>query len=341
MSPVPRRRSCTPSSPPFSPIPVATTSIAPPPTMPPDPISLVTGCGDTSAVRTRLSSRRFVGRVGELAELELAVREASSGRPRLVLLGGDSGVGKTRLVAELTRRLHVAEPADGTPLILSGGAVEPAEGELPYAALLGALRPLVRDRDPVLDALHDTTRADLAALLPGLDGGRTGAEPEARPGDEATGQLRLFESLLALLDGLCKRAPVLLILEDLHWADRSTRAFVAFLARSLRSERLAVTLTYRTDELSRRHPLRPLLAELGRLEHARPVELEPFDRDELSEALADILGAAPQDALLERMFARSEGNALYTEELLAAGLDGRRAPPRALSAGVLGRRQRL
>ena len=90
-------------------------------------------------------------------------------------------------------------------------------------------------------------------------------------------------------------------------------------------------ITYRSDELHRRHPLRPLLAELGRLERARSVELEPFDRDELSQALADILGATPEAALIERLFTRSEGNALYTEELLAAGLDGRGAPPRALS----------
>ncbi len=88
-------------------------------------------------------------------------------------------------------------------------------------------------------------------------------------------------------------------------------------------------LTYRTDELHRRHALRPLLAELERLDRARPIELAPFDRDELTEALADILGDEPSDKLVERLYSRSEGNALYTEELLAAGLDGRGAAPRA------------
>ncbi len=92
------------------------------------------------------------------------------------------------------------------------------------------------------------------------------------------GQLRLFEALLELLDCLSDTQPVALVLEDLHWADRSTRTFVTFLARSLRQERLMMLLTFRTDELHRRHPLRPLLAELERVERVRRIDLAPFDR---------------------------------------------------------------
>ena len=313
-----------------------------------------------------------MGRVGELAELELAVREATSGRPTLVLLGGDSGLGKTRLVAELVRRLttgqgpgsplsptgpgslpsppHPGAPAPldpdapappdpdaPAPLVLRGDGVQQSDGELPYAPLLSALRPLVRARHPVLEALSPGTRAQLATILPGLDDDPRIPEERVDP----SGQLRLFEAILALIDALADTAPVLLIIEDMHWADRSTRAFVTFLARSLRTERVMLALTYRTDELHRRHPLRPLLAELERLERARRIELEPFDRDELRQALADILGSAPADQLLERLFARSEGNPLYTEELLAAGLDGRGAPPQSLRDVFLVRIERL
>ena len=99
---------------------------------------------DTSDMRARLTSTRFVGRVGELAELELASREAAASRPVLVLLGGESGVGKTRVVTELERRME-----DGA-LVLRGEAVEQGDGELPYAPVLGALRPLVRERHPAL-----------------------------------------------------------------------------------------------------------------------------------------------------------------------------------------------
>ena len=116
----------------------------------------------------------------------------------------------------------------------------------------------------------------------------------------------------------------------MHWADSSTRTFVAFLARSMRQERLLLLLTYRSDELHRRHALRPLLAELDRLERRRRIDLEPLDRDELSEALADILGAAPDTMLVKRLYMRSEGQPVYTEELLAAGVDGRGAPPQSL-----------
>ena len=127
----------------------------------------------------------------------------------------------------------------------------------------------------------------------------------------------------------------------MHWADRSTRAFTAFLARTLRQERVCLILTYRADELHRRHPLRPLLSELERLERARRIQLEPFDRAELGEALADILGAEPDGALLDRLFTRSEGNPLFTEELLAAGLDGRGAAPQSLRDAFLVRIERL
>jgi len=107
---------------------------------------------DTSPeMRARLTSSRFVGRVSELAEVELALREAADGYPAVVLLGGESGVGKTRLVSELERRLgDTAEP----PLTLRGESVEQRDGELPYAPLLSALRPLVRERsDPLLEYL--------------------------------------------------------------------------------------------------------------------------------------------------------------------------------------------
>ena len=293
-------------------------------------------------MQTRLSSSHFVGRIGELTELELAVREASAGRPALVLLGGESGVGKTRLVGELERRLSAgrggaaAAASPGAPLVLRGEAVEQGDGELPYAPLLGALRPIVRERHAALDAMASASRRQLAALVPALDDGGPRGDP-----DDATGQLRLFEALLELLHLLSESAPVALILEDMHWADRSTRTFVAFLARSLRQERLALLLTYRSDELHRRHALRPLLAELERLERARRIELEPFDRDELAEVLADILGAPPSPELVSRLFTRSEGNPLYTEELLAAGLDGRGSAPQSLRDAFMTRIERL
>ena len=130
-------------------------------------------------------------------------------------------------------------------------------------------------------------------------------------------------------------------IEDLHWADRSTRAFLVYLASSLCRERVLVVTTYRPDELHRRHPLRPLLAELERDARARRVELKPLTRTELAEQLNDILGAAPAEDLLSRLFARSEGNPLFAEELLAAGTDGRGSLPPTLRDALMLRIERL
>lgn len=270
-----------------------------------------------------------MGRGNQLAQLRLAFREAREGHAGLILVSGDSGVGKTRLVAEALNSF------DGA-LTLRGECLEHGEIELPYAPLLAALRPLVREREPILQTLSPGSRNQLSTLLPSL------GEPTAIPrSGDGTGQLRLFEALLELLHLLSERQPVVLVIEDMHWADSSTRAFIAFLARSLGHEPILLLMTYRSDELHRRHPLRPLLAELGRLEACRWLELEPFVRSELEEALADILGSEPSMTLTDRLLERTDGNPLYAEELLAAGPDGRGAAPQSLREAFMLRIERL
>jgi DNA-binding CsgD family transcriptional regulator len=295
-------------------------------------------------MRSRLTSSHFVGRAGELAELQRAFDEAASGRPGLVLVGGDSGVGKTRLVSEFEQRLELrsetgAVGGSESPgvIFLRGQSLEQSDGDLPYAPLLSALRPVVRGRHEALGELSAGDRSQLATILPGLE--EDGRERDQRP--DPSGQLRLFEAMLELLEILAECEPLVLALEDVHWADRSTRAFIAFAARSLRQTRVLLLLSYRADELHRRHPLRPLLSELERLDRARRIDLRPFDRDELSEVLTDILGSAPDRPLLNRLFARSEGNPLYTEELLAAGTDGRGAAPQSLRDAFIARIEEL
>jgi hypothetical protein len=140
---------------------------------------------------------------------------------------------------------------------------------------------------------------------------------------------------------LGERAPVLLVIEDIHWADSSTRAFLAYVARSLGDERALVVASYRLDELHRRHPLRPLVAELERDARVRRVELAPLTRDELASALSDILDTHPTTELVERLYARSEGNPLFREVLLAAGRDGRGALPPTLRDALMLRIERL
>jgi DNA-binding NarL/FixJ family response regulator len=269
----------------------------------------------------------MIGRTAELAELEAALTDAAAGRPSLVFVAGESGVGKTRILDEAARR---AKTAGGR--LLSGDCVELGEGELPYAPIVAALRPLARDGHPALDALPDGARAELTRLLPGLG---LPSLPPVETEDVGAAQSRLFEALLSLLEELGSEHAVVLMIEDLHWADRSTRNFLTFLARSLCRERVLVVGSYRPDELHRRHPLRPLLAELERAGRSRRIELAPLTRPELAEALGDILGAPPEDGLVERLYLRSEGNPLFAEELLAAGLDGRGALPPTLREALM------
>jgi DNA-binding CsgD family transcriptional regulator/tetratricopeptide (TPR) repeat protein len=283
-----------------------------------------------------MTSSRLIGRAVELAELEAAMRDAAAGRPSLAFVAGESGVGKSRLVAELARRSR-----DEGARVAVGECVELGEEELPYAPIVSVLRSLAREGDAVLETLGPGVRAELATLLPEL-GGAWPASTEPQRGNETPqGQPRLFEALLTLLEHLGREQPFALVLEDIHWADRSTRAFLVFLGRSLWTERVLVVATYRSDELHRRHPLRPLLAELERDTRARRIELTRLTRDELADLLADILGAPPDAELVERLYARSEGNPLFTEELLAARLDGRGALPTTLRDALMVRIERL
>ena len=125
--------------------------------------------------------------------------------------------------------------------------------------------------------------------------------------------------MLLLFERLAARAPLIVVMEDVHWADRSTLELLGFLGRNLRQGPIVLVVSYRSDELHRRHPLLPFLAEQERSGRAERLELERFDRAELAAQLAAILGAQPDPKLVERIMARSQGNAFYAEELLAAG----------------------
>jgi hypothetical protein len=262
----------------------------------------------------------FVGRRAESARLAAALDRAAAATPTVVLVGGEAGVGKSRLVGELAAGARAAGAT-----VLAGGCVELGGEGLPFAPVVAALRMLAGGLgDAELATLvPGPARSGLARLLPEL--GPPAADPEA-------GQRRLFGLLLDLLRRLATRRPTVLMVEDLHWADRSTRDLLAFLVRNLRGERVLLVCTHRSDELHRRHPLRPLLAELERDRRVERLELGRFDRGEVAAQLTGILGVAPAARLVERVHARSGGNALFVEELAAAAPAG--GMPAALGGGA-------
>jgi DNA-binding CsgD family transcriptional regulator/tetratricopeptide (TPR) repeat protein len=172
----------------------------------------------------------------------------------------------------------------------------------------------------------------LVRLLPGLGAGEpppAGAETLTTHG-ETLAQVRLFAHLRGLLDRLAVDAPLLFAVEDLHWADRSTLEFLSSLVRGLRDERLLLVCTYRSDELHRRHPLRPFLAEEERRPIVERVELEAFSPAELASQVGGILGTAPDPEVVAQLHARCEGNPFFAEELLAASGGAAGPLPRTL-----------
>jgi DNA-binding CsgD family transcriptional regulator len=278
----------------------------------------------------RVASPTFVGRVEELQVLEAARRRAADAEPAVVLVGGEAGVGKTRLITELTARCAADETR-----VLSGGCVPVGDGALPYAPIVEALRTLLADLGAgTVRELVGPSWPELARLLPAL-----GAPDRPGPPDQAA-KARLFELLLGLLGRVGEQTPLVLLVEDLHWADRSTHDLLAFLVRNLRRERVLLVVTYRNDEPSQQR-LGPYLAELDRGGPVERIELARLDQVETGAQLIGILRAAPTDELVDAVFARSEGNPFFTEELLAVVRSGSRELPTTLRDLLRGRIQTL
>ncbi len=275
---------------------------------------------------------RLVGRTSELARLLALLAATDAGEAAVALVSGDAGVGKTRLVTELVGRAR-----DRGFTVLSGRCAELGDS-VPYLPLADALRSVSGDAAATVASLV-ADRPVLGRLLPDHGPGIT----ERGDGRELARQ-QLFGAVLGLLSELAETSPVLLVLEDLHWADRSTRDLLTFLSRVLHRERVAVLGTYRTDDLHRSHPLRPVVAELLRLPNVTPIELGPLDAAALAEHLSALAGMSKRRPLeaseLITILNRAEGNAYYAEELLAASGDDEELPA-SLAAVLMTRVERL
>ncbi|MQA76832.1 MAG: AAA family ATPase, partial [Solirubrobacterales bacterium] len=165
----------------------------------------------------------------------------------------------------------------------------------------------------VVDQLR-ATQPDLVAGHPALEPAAGLPTSGQDGGENNLGQLRLFDAVLGALTELSAQAPVVLAIEDLHWADPSTRDLLSFLFTRLGSQRLLVVTTYRSDDMHRQHPLRPLLAELLRLPITDRLDLEPFDPPNAHGFARSLLGDEADDDVVATIADRSEGNAFFAEE---------------------------
>ena len=255
-------------------------------------------------MRRHLDPGHFIARGAELDRLEAALSRAAAGSPSVVVVAGEAGVGKTRLLSEFAARV------DGQ--VLWGACLPMGERGLPFAPVVEALRALGGDPD-----LGDRLPSSLRALV-------SDAEPPAA--GAVVSRSQLFQAILGFVEDMADRSTTVVVLEDLHWVDPSTRDLLTFIVSNLRAQRLLVVVTYRSDDLRRDHPLRPVLAELARHPQVERLALSPFTTAQVGEQLEHLTGHRPARSTLDRVVARTQGNPYYVEELVAAGLEGRDLP---------------
>ena len=286
-------------------------------------------------MRPRGSARGFVGRSEQLARFRTALDESAHGTPCALLVSGEAGVGKTRLVEQW---LALADTVGAARFV--GHCVQLEHATYPYAPIIEAIRSMLRHRSAseVRDLLGPGGRA-LAALLPELAVGHgdtaTGADP--------WGHGPLFEAVLGLLHRLATRADagiVVAVVEDLHWADAATLDLVNYLVRNLADAPVVLVLTTR-DELTANPGLQRWVSEVRRVPAVEEVPVALFGRAETAALVAMRAGHAEPASLVEDLFRRSDGNPFLVEELLDAAWRGEVNVPSTLRDTVMGRVARL
>ncbi|GAA0953648.1 hypothetical protein GCM10009554_58300 [Kribbella koreensis] len=252
---------------------------------------------------TTIVSPELVGRSDELAEILAAYEKAAGGESVTVLVSGEAGIGKSRLTSTALASLP------GDPLVLSGGCLELGASGTPWVPFVAVLRDLLRTWGAErLRAQLPSDGTALAAWLPEL--GLTPADG---------GQIRLFEELVALLDLAARDRAVVVLIEDLQWADASSRELFVYLARNLGPRAVLLVGTVRTGDLAAAHPTRQLLGELGRRAEIVQLELQPLSRQQVGALLSAIEGQPAHPVVSAEIHRRSAGNPLFVEALRASG----------------------
>ncbi|HKV88191.1 MAG TPA: AAA family ATPase [Candidatus Dormibacteraeota bacterium] len=253
----------------------------------------------------------LVGRDAELSTVEDALLSALRGDGGVVMVGGEAGMGKTRLVRALAAR------ANTLGCVVVSGACSEAELALPYLPFLEAIGNYLAKADLApLRARLGPAAEELAQLFPQM------GRPASAAGDAGQAKLRLFESMLLLLRDAAGSRALMLILEDLQWADPATRELLDYATRRLRSTNVLIVATYRTDEMHRRHALLPTIQGWRRSGQVEVVELKALDGQGIADMVCRIFDEATiTDEFRDFLHDRSEGNPFVLEEMLRDAID--------------------
>ena len=253
----------------------------------------------------------FVGRLRELSTLRDALDDVVAGRGRIVMLAGEPGIGKTRTGQEL------ADHAEGRGAVVLWGRCGEQTGAPPYWPWVQVIRTALRDdRATALLRELGATAGDMADIVPEIREHLVDLDISARLEDGAEARWRMFESIRRFLAGLCISRPIILLLDDLHWADAPSLRLLEFLAPEIAQSRILLVGTYRPTELSRQHPLSNTLGELARAPRVQRLTLAGLSADEAYEFVAAATGARPPPALASALHTQTEGNPLFLREIV-------------------------
>ena len=271
-----------------------------------------------------LGAGAFIGRRRELDELQAALEDALAGRGRLVLLAGEPGIGKTRTAQELAARAAVRGA-----LVLWGRCYEEA-GAPPYWPWVQVVRAYLGERDvEALRAALGSGAPHVAEIVPELRQRLPDIEPALNPADPDQARFRLFDAVAAFLKSASHTQPLVVVLDNLHWADKPSLLLLEFLARETGGSRLAVVGTYRDMEVERRHPLADTLGELTREGLLHRVPLRGLALEDVHRFVEAAAGPSPPLWLVSALHAQTEGNPLFLTEIVRLLLqEGELAPER-------------
>jgi DNA-binding CsgD family transcriptional regulator/tetratricopeptide (TPR) repeat protein len=307
-------------------------------------VSTLSAVHDMMDVVATPTSRTLVGRDAELRELVslLGVTPDPTGATgAAVLLAGDAGVGKTRLLTEL-RDVAVA---DGWQVV-AGHCLDFGDSALPYLPFSEVLGRLATELPDVVDTVAGRHPA-LARLQPGRRVLASAPQGGGLPTDTASvdgstlERADLFEAVHALLDAAAEKAPLLVVVEDTHWADQSTRDLLSFLFTRPFLGPVAVVASYRSDDLHRRHPLRTQVAEWARLQGVERLQLQPLSAPDVRSLIHELHPEPLPEREVTGIVDRAEGNAFFVEELVGAASGPGRWVPEELADVLLVRLDQL
>ncbi|MCH7970772.1 MAG: AAA family ATPase, partial [Chloroflexi bacterium] len=263
----------------------------------------------SSSVAARSPGDEFVGRGDENGRLDRVFDEVISGQGRIVIVLGEPGIGKTRLTRELTAR------ATSRGASMAWGQCRDIEGTPPYWPWSQAIRVLLDEREPdFATSLPKAVTGPIATVIPELAGLITGADRDTGKADDIS-QFQLFDSFTQLLKVAAEDGPLLVVLDDLHWADQASLGLLEFLSGEIASTRIMIVGTARTVDPTVAGSLASAMAELARQPGFSRMELEGLSREEIGWLIGGEFNTGPSSRFTDEVFSTTEGNPFFAIEM--------------------------